>query len=137
MGFERYYGFIGGETDQWSPLLVRDNHMIEEEREEGYHLTADLVDQTISHIRDQQQANTGRPFFAYLALAAAHAPLHAPKEYIGKYRKAFVTERLIPIGSATIFQTSSRRCWRSSTNLAAPPPIRTIQWAGQWQATRR
>ena len=89
MGFERYYGFIGGETDQWSPLLVRDNHMIEEEREEGYHLTADLVDQTISHIRDQQQASTGRPFFAYLALAAAHAPLHAPKEYIEKYHGKF------------------------------------------------
>ncbi len=89
MGFERYYGFIGGETDQWSPLLVRDNHMIEEDREEGYHLTADLVDQTISHIRDQQQANTGRPFFAYLALGAAHAPLHAPKEYIEKYHGKF------------------------------------------------
>jgi arylsulfatase len=89
MGFERYYGFLGGETDQWSPLLIRDNHMIEEEREAGYHVTADLVDQTISHIQDQQQANTGRPFFAYLALGAAHAPLHAPKEYIEKYRGRF------------------------------------------------
>lgn len=89
MGFERYYGFIGGETDQWSPLLVRDNHMLEVKREKGYHLTADLVDQTISHICDQQQANTGRPFFAYLALAAAHAPLHAPKEFIEKYRGKF------------------------------------------------
>ena len=56
MGFERYYGFLGGETDQWSPLLIRDNHMIEEEREAGYHVTADLVDQAISHIQDQQQA---------------------------------------------------------------------------------
>ncbi len=89
MGFERYYGFLGGETDQWSPLIVQDNHMIETEREEGYHLTVDLVDQTIAHIRDQQQANTGRPFFAYLALAAAHAPLHAPKEFIKKYHGKF------------------------------------------------
>lgn len=89
MGFERYYGFIGGETDQWAPLIVRDNHMVELKREEGYHLTADLVDQTISHIRDQQQANTGRPFFAYLALGAAHAPLHAPKEFIEKYKGRF------------------------------------------------
>jgi len=89
LGFERYYGFLGGETDQWSPLIVQDNHMLEEEREEGYHLTADLVDQTIAHIRDQQQANTGRPFFAYLALGAAHAPLHAPKEFIKKYHGKF------------------------------------------------
>lgn len=89
MGFERFYGFIGGETDQWAPLIVRDNHMVDFDRPEGYHLTADLVDQTIAHIRDQQQANTGRPFFAYLALGAAHAPLHAPKEFIDKYKGRF------------------------------------------------
>jgi arylsulfatase len=65
------YGFVGGETDQSSPLLVQDNHMIEQDREEGYHLTVDLFDQTIAHIRDQQQPNTGKPFFAYLALGAA------------------------------------------------------------------
>ncbi|MCR9293479.1 MAG: sulfatase-like hydrolase/transferase [bacterium] len=89
MGFERFYGFIGGETDQWAPLIVRDNHMVDLDLQEGYHLTTDLVDQTIAHIRDQQQANTGRPFFAYLALGAAHAPLHAPKEFIEKYKGRF------------------------------------------------
>ncbi|NJN70956.1 MAG: arylsulfatase, partial [Nitrospira sp.] len=89
MGFERYYGFLGGETDQWSPLLVRDNSLLQSEFPEGYHVTEDLVDQTITYIRDQQQANTGRPFFAYLALGAAHAPLHAPKEYIEKYHGKF------------------------------------------------
>lgn len=89
MGFEKFYGFIGGETDQWAPLLVQDNHFVDAPKREGYHLTEDLIDQTISHIRDQQQASTGRPFFAYLALGAAHAPLHAPKEYIEKYRGRF------------------------------------------------
>jgi arylsulfatase A-like enzyme len=89
MGFEKYYGFLGGETDQWAPLLVEDNHFIETPRRPGYHLSEDLVDKTISYIRDQQQANTGRPFFMYLAFGATHAPLHAPMEYIDKYKGKF------------------------------------------------
>ncbi|MFN7730546.1 MAG: arylsulfatase, partial [Pirellula sp.] len=89
MGFEKYYGFLGGETDQWAPLLVQDNHFIETPVRPGYHLTEDLCDRAIADIRDQQQANTGRPFFTYLALGAAHAPLHAPKEFIDKYRGRF------------------------------------------------
>jgi arylsulfatase A-like enzyme len=89
MGFEKFYGFLGGETDQWAPLLVQDNQFIETPRREGYHLTEDLVDHTIGFIRDQLQASTGRPFFAYLALGTAHAPLHAPKDYIAKYKGRF------------------------------------------------
>ncbi len=89
MGFEKYYGFLGGETDQWAPLLVQDNRFIDAPVKAGYHLTQDLVDHAIADIRDQQQANTGRPFFTYLALGAAHAPLHAPQEFIAKYRGKF------------------------------------------------
>ena len=89
MGFEKYYGFLGGETDQWAPLLCQDNHFIDTPTRNGYHLTEDLVDHTINYIRDQQQANTGRPFFTYLALGACHAPLHAPKDYIAKYQGKF------------------------------------------------
>ena len=89
MGFEKYYGFLGGETDQWAPLLVQDNHFIDTPKRPGYHLTEDLVDRTIASIRDQQQANTARPFFAYLALGACHAPLHAPKPFIDKYKGKF------------------------------------------------
>ncbi len=89
MGFEKYYGFLGGETDQWAPLLAQDNHFIDTPPRPGYHLTADLCDHVIADIRDQQQANTGRPFFTYLALGAAHAPLHAPKEFIAKYKGKF------------------------------------------------
>ena len=89
LGFEKFYGFLGGETDQWAPLLIRDNTFIETPLRPGYHLTEDLVDQTIAYIRDQQQANSGRPFFAYLATGANHAPLHAPKEYIEKYKGKF------------------------------------------------
>jgi arylsulfatase len=89
MGFERFYGFLGGETDQWAPLLIQDNHFIDTPAKPGYHLTEDLVDRAIASIRDQQQANTGRPFFSYLALGANHAPLHAPKEFIEKYKGRF------------------------------------------------
>ncbi|MCY2937161.1 MAG: arylsulfatase [Planctomycetota bacterium] len=89
MGFERFYGFLGGETDQFAPLLVQDNSFIPIPGKEGYHLTEDLVDKTVSYIRDQQQANTGRPFFTYLALGACHAPFHAPREFLEKQRGKF------------------------------------------------
>jgi arylsulfatase A-like enzyme len=89
MGFEKFYGFLGGETDQWAPLLGQDNSFIDTPTRPSYHLTEDLVDRAIANIRDQQQANTGRPFFAYVALGANHAPLHAPKEFIEKYKGKF------------------------------------------------
>jgi arylsulfatase A-like enzyme len=89
MGFEKFYGFVGGETDQWAPLLVQDNSFIDIPTRQGYHLTEDLVDRTIGYIRDIEQTNTGRPFFAYVALGACHAPLHAPKEFIAKYKGKF------------------------------------------------
>ena len=89
MGFEKYYGFIGGETDQFAPLLVQDNSFVETTFPDNYHLSEDLVDHTIAYIRDQQQANTGRPFFAYLAFGAAHAPLQAPRSYVDKYKGRF------------------------------------------------
>lgn len=89
LGFDKFYGFLGGETDQWAPLLVQDNTFIDTPTRPGYHLTEDLVDQAIAKIRDQRQANTGRPFFAYVALGANHAPLHAPQEFIAKYRGKF------------------------------------------------
>jgi arylsulfatase A-like enzyme len=89
MGFEKYYGFIGGETDQFAPLLVQDNSFLDRVFSKDYSLGGDLVDHAISYIRDQQQANTGRPFFAYLAFGAAHAPLAAPESYIAKYKGRF------------------------------------------------
>lgn len=91
MGFERYYGFLGAETNQWAPELVRDNTHIEPPYtpEEGYHLTEDLVDQAIRMIQDQQQAESRKPFFCYLATGAAHAPHQVPPEWIEPYRGQF------------------------------------------------
>ncbi len=88
-GFERYYGFLVSLLDHWNPELIADNHAIPTPRRPGYHLTEDLVDQTIGMIRDQQASAPGKPFFAYLALGACHSPLQAPRENIDKYKGRF------------------------------------------------
>ena len=90
-GFEKYYGFLGGETSQWNPDLVSGNEYIDQPKTaaEGYHLTEDLTDRAIRYIREQKSAENNRPFFLYFALGAVHAPHHAPKEYIDKYKGKF------------------------------------------------
>lgn len=87
-GFERFYGFLPGYTDQWNPDLVEDNHRVNPPKtpEEGYHITEDLTDKAIQFIRDQKSAAPNKPFFCYLAYGAPHAPHQAPKEFIEKYR---------------------------------------------------
>lgn len=89
MGVEHFYGFLGGDTNQWVPSLVRDDHPIEAPRTPGYHLTADLTDQAIALVREQQQVDPERPFFALLAYGAGHAPHHVPREWIERYRGRF------------------------------------------------
>jgi arylsulfatase len=90
-GFERYYGFLGGETNQWYPDLVHDQHDTGQPYlpEDGYHLSNDLVDRSIRFIADTNQADPDRPFFLYFAPGATHAPHHAPPEWIDKYRGRF------------------------------------------------
>ena len=90
-GFERYYGFMGGETDQYRPDLVRDNHPVEPPRtaEEGYHLTEDLADNAIALLKDLRAVDQDRPFFLWFTPGAAHAPHQAPPEFIEPYRGQF------------------------------------------------
>jgi arylsulfatase len=91
LGFERYYGFLAGDTNQWTPALVSDNGTVDPPRtpEEGYHLSADLADRAIHFVQDQQNATPDKPFFLYFAPGATHAPHHAPPEWIERYRGAF------------------------------------------------
>lgn len=89
MGFERFYGFLGGDTSQWNPDLVYDNHRIQTPDHPGYHLTEDIVDKSIEFVRDQQQIVPDKPFFLWMAFGACHAPHHVPKAYIDKYRGRF------------------------------------------------
>ena len=90
-GFDRFYGFLEGETDQFHPELVADNHPVEPPRsaEDGYHLSEDLVDQALKMIADSAGVRPDRPFFAYVAFGATHAPHQAPAAYLSKYRGRF------------------------------------------------
>ena len=90
-GFERFYGFMGGETDQYHPELVYDNHFVEPPRtpEEGYHLTEDLADQAILFMKDLRATAPDKPFFLWFTPGACHAPHQAPKEFIEPYRGRF------------------------------------------------
>lgn len=92
-GFDRYYGFLHGDANHWTPNLVRDNTFVQAPAgpEEGYHLTEDLADEAIRQVLDQQHSAPGRPFFLYWALGATHAPHHVPKEWIDPYRGRFDT----------------------------------------------
>jgi len=90
-GFEHFYGFIGGETNQYYPPLYDGTTPIEPERtpEEGYHLMEDLADKAIGWIRQQKAIAPDKPFFVYFAPGATHAPHHVPKEWIAKYKGKF------------------------------------------------
>lgn len=90
-GFERFYGFMGGETNQWYPDLIYDNHPIDQPYapEDGYHLSKDLVDKAIEFIRDAKVVAPDKPFFMYFCPGCAHAPHHVFKEWADKYKGKF------------------------------------------------
>ena len=90
-GFERFYGFLGGETNQWYPDLVEDNHAIEQPAspDEGYHLSADLADKAIRFVRDSRSVTPDKPWLMYFCPGCAHAPHHVFKEWADRYRGMF------------------------------------------------
>jgi arylsulfatase len=90
-GFEHFYGFIGGETNQYAPALYNGTIPIEPDRtpEEGYHLTEDMTDRAIEWVRQQKALMPDKPFFAYYAPGATHAPHHVPVEWSEKYKGQF------------------------------------------------
>lgn len=90
-GFDRYYGFLQGENDQYHPHLIRDNTAAPQPKtvEEGYHFSEDIVDNAIDYLYEHQMNFPQQPFFLYLPFGAMHTPHHAPKEYIDSYRGQF------------------------------------------------
>ncbi|HEX4770472.1 MAG TPA: arylsulfatase [Bryobacteraceae bacterium] len=90
-GFEYFYGFIGGETNQWYPALYEGTTPVEPDRtpEEGYHFTEDMTDKAIKWVRQQKALMPDKPFFVYFAPGAAHAPHQVSKEWIDKYKGKF------------------------------------------------
>ncbi|MFI6432395.1 sulfatase-like hydrolase/transferase [Rhodococcus oryzae] len=88
-GFERFYGFIGGETNQWQPALVDGVSAILPPDDPDYHLMPDLADKAIDYIKQQKALTPDKPFFTYFAPGATHTPHHVPKDWIAKYKGKF------------------------------------------------
>jgi arylsulfatase A-like enzyme len=90
-GFDRWYGFHGGETHQFVPALYHDNHAVRPPRplEDGYHLTEDLADRAIEFLSDLRAADPGKPFFLYFATGACHSPHQPPPRWLRRYRRRF------------------------------------------------
>jgi arylsulfatase A-like enzyme len=90
-GFERFYGFLGAETNQWYPDLIYDNHPTDQPAtpEEGYHFTKDITDKALEFLKDAKAVAPEKPFMLYFAPGACHAPHHAPKEWIEKFKGRF------------------------------------------------
>lgn len=88
-GFDRFYGFLSGWTDQFHPALALDNHQTVTPGQPGYHFSEDIVDTAIRYVDEGRSGNLGRPFFLYLAFNAPHAPVQAPGDYINKYVTAY------------------------------------------------
>ena len=91
LGYDRFYGFIGGETNQWYPELIEDNHFVEQpyQPEDGYHFSKDIADKAINFIRDSKQSQPEKPWYLWYCPGANHAPHHAPQDYIDKYKGKF------------------------------------------------
>jgi arylsulfatase len=88
-GFDKFYGFIGGETDQWYPLIYDGVTRVTPPKKENYHFTVDMTDQAVMWVKSQQSMTPDRPFFMYYATGAVHAPHHVPKEWADKYKGKF------------------------------------------------
>jgi arylsulfatase len=88
-GFDKFYGFIGGETNQWAPAIFDGVTRVEHKQSPDYHFTVDMTDQAINWFSAQQALTPDKPFYLYFATGATHAPHHAPKEWIAKYKGRF------------------------------------------------
>ncbi len=88
-GFDKFYGFIGGETDQWYPLIYDGVIRITPPKMENYHFTVDMTNQAINWVKAQQSMTPDKPFFVYYATGAVHAPHHVPRAWADKYKGRF------------------------------------------------
>ncbi len=129
-GFDRWYGFHGGETHQFVPSLYHDNHSVLPPRsmDEGYHLSADLADRAIEYLGDLRAVDADRPFFLYFCTGACHSPHHAPPEWIAKYRGRF-DAGWDAWRAATLERQLSTGVLRAGTQLAPRP-----KWVPAWDA---
>ena len=128
LGFDRYYGFLNGETNQWTPNLVRDTNHVEPPREpdDGYHLDADLADNAIAYLRELRISHPDRPFLLWYASAAPHAPHQAPPEWIDRFRGQF-DDGWDAWRAATLARQIELGILPEGTQLSERPP-----WIEEW-----
>lgn len=88
-GFDRFYGFLGGMTDQFHPTLVQDNTPIDPPATADYHFSTDITDHAIGYLKEQAAADPDKPFFLYYALGATHAPHQVPAAFVDKYEPVY------------------------------------------------
>lgn len=88
-GFDKFYGFMGGETNQWAPLIYDGMSQVEPSKDPNYHFMTDMTDKAIDWMQSQKSLTPDKPFFIYFAPGATHAPHHVPKQWIAKYKGKF------------------------------------------------
>jgi arylsulfatase len=88
-GFDKFYGFIGGETNQWAPYLYDGVTQVELPNDPNYHFLTDMTDKAVAWIEYQKALTPDKPFFVYFAPGATHAPHHVPKEWIARWKGKF------------------------------------------------
>ena len=88
-GFDKFYGFLGGETNHWAPFIYDGTHQVEIPEDPNYHFLTDMTDQSVAWVKYQKALTPERPFFVYYAPGATHAPHHVPKEWADKYKGKF------------------------------------------------
>ncbi|HEY7079512.1 MAG TPA: arylsulfatase [Nitrososphaeraceae archaeon] len=121
MGFDRFYGFLGGDCNQWYPPLVWDNHPVMPPKtpEEGYHLSVDLIDKAILFIGNHESVGPEKPWLLWLAFGACHAPHHVPKEWIDKYKGRF-DKGWDKVREETLQRQKNKGIVPKNTDLAPP-----------------
>ncbi len=119
-GFDKFYGFIGGETDQWAPLIYDGTKKINPPKLENYHFTTDMTNQAINWVKAQQSMTPDKPFFVYFATGAVHAPHHVSKEWSDKYKGQF-DKGWDAIREETVKKMKTMGIIPENTNLAPKP----------------
>jgi arylsulfatase len=119
-GFDKFYGFIGGETDQWYPLVYDGVTKVTPPAMDNYHFTTDMTNQAIGWMKAQQSMTPDKPFFMYFATGAVHAPHHVPAEWADKYEGAFA-EGWAEVREDTLARQKSMGIIPANTRLADMP----------------
>lgn len=127
-GFDKFYGFLGGETNQWAPFIYDGVHPVELPADPDYHFLTDMTDQAVAWIKYQKALTPEKPFFAYFAPGATHAPHHVPKEWIARWKGKFdegwdqlreeilarqIERGVVPNGTALAPKPEAIRDWKS------------------------